>query len=95
MDVAQQQHIGHTKTYIAVWLALLALTALTIKAAELHLGAMSMFANLLIASSKASLVLWFFMHLKYEARLLKAMLLVPIATLTVIIGLTFFDIWYR
>ena len=54
-----------------------------------------MLVNLLIASSKASLVLWFFMHLKYEARLLKVMLLIPIATLTIIIGLTFFDIWYR
>ena len=80
---------------MVVWVALLALTALTITAAQLHLGAFSMLANLLIASSKASLVLWFFMHLKYEARLLKIMLLIPIATLTIIIGLTFFDIWYR
>jgi len=35
------------------------------------------------------------MHLKYERRLFKALFLVPIATLAVIIGLTFFDIWYR
>jgi cytochrome c oxidase subunit 4 len=91
----QQTHIVSTKTYIAVWIALLALTAVTIKAAGMHLGAFSMFANLLIASSKASLVIWFFMHLKYETRMLKFMLLVPIATLTIIIGLTFFDIWYR
>jgi hypothetical protein len=35
------------------------------------------------------------MHLKYESKLFKVLLLVPIATLTVIIGLTFFDIWYR
>jgi cytochrome c oxidase subunit 4 len=91
----RQTHIVGTKTYIAAWLGLLALTAATIKAAELHLGALSMLANLLIASSKASLVLWFFMHLKYEKRIFKVMLLVPIATLTIIIGLTFFDIWYR
>ena len=93
-----EEHKTHsvgTKTYLAVWLSLLALTALTIKAAELRLGALSMVANLLIASSKAGLVLWFFMHLKYEARLLKVMILIPIVTLTVIIGLTFFDIWYR
>ena len=90
-----QTHIVPTKTYVAVWLGLLALTGITIEAAHLQLGAMGMFANLLIASSKASLVLWFFMHLKYEKRLLKVMLLGPIATLTIIIGLTFFDIWYR
>jgi hypothetical protein len=35
------------------------------------------------------------MHLKYEKRVFKILLLVPIATLTFIIGLTFFDIWYR
>jgi cytochrome c oxidase subunit 4 len=95
MEKTQEHHIVRTKTFIAVWLCLLALTALTVKAAQLHLGALGMFVNLLIASSKASLVLWFFMHLKYEARLLKIMLLVPIATLTIIVGLTFFDIWYR
>ena len=54
-----------------------------------------MLANLLIASTKASLVLWFFMHLKYENKLFKMLFLVPIATITIIIGMTFFDIWYR
>lgn len=88
-------HTAGTKTYIAVWLALLAFTAITIKVAELRLGAFSMFVNILIASSKASLVLWFFMHLKYEKRLFKVMLLLPIMALTVIIGLTFLDIRYR
>ena len=95
MQEHEQTHIVRTKTFIAVWLCLLALTALTVKAAQLHLGALGMFVNLLIASSKASLVLWFFMHLKYEKTLFKMLFLVPIVTITIIIGLTFFDIWYR
>ncbi len=95
MEEIQEHHIITAKIYIAVWLGLLALTALTIKAAQLRFGPLGMLANLLIASSKTSLVLWFFMHLKYEQRLLKVMILVPIVTLTIIIGLTFFDIWYR
>jgi len=61
----------------------------------MHLGRFSTLTALVIASIKASLVLWFFMHLKYEKRLFRYMLLVPVATLTVIIGLTFLDIWYR
>jgi cytochrome c oxidase subunit 4 len=61
----------------------------------MHLGKFSTLTALLIASTKANLVLWYFMHLKYERRLFKLMFLLPIATLTVIIGLTFFDIWYR
>ena len=54
-----------------------------------------MLANLLIASVKAGLVLWFFMHLKYERLLFRLMLIVPVATITLIIWLTFIDVWYR
>ena len=61
----------------------------------MDLGAFSTLAAIVIASIKASFVLWFFMHLKYEKRLLKLLLLVPIVTLAVIIGMTFIDVWYR
>ncbi|NTW67428.1 MAG: cytochrome-c oxidase [Nitrospirae bacterium] len=90
-----EAHIVPHKTFLLVWLALLALTAITVTVAELHLGRFSMLTALAIASLKAGLVLWFFMHLKYESRLFKWLLLAPIVTLAVIIGLTFFDIWYR
>jgi cytochrome c oxidase subunit IV len=90
-----ERHLVPAKTYVLVWIALLALTGLTIGAARLELGAWGMAANLLIASTKASLVLWFFMHLKYETKFFKLLLLVPIATITVIILLTFYDVWYR
>ena len=78
-----------------VWVALLILTGLTIKAAQLRMGEWSMVANIAIASTKAGLVLWFFMHLKYEKRIFKLLLFVPIITISIIIELTFFDIWYR
>ena len=91
----QNVHSGKTRTYAAVWLTLLALTGITITVATMRLGTYSTLAALAIASTKASLVLWFFMHLKYERKLFKFLLLIPIATLTVMIGLTFFDIWYR
>ena len=95
MEEKQETHVVATKTFVLIWLALLILTALTIGAAGLQMGKWSMLANLLIASTKAVLVLWFFMHLKYESRLFKLLLLVPIVTITIIIGFTFFDIWYR
>jgi cytochrome c oxidase subunit 4 len=89
------KHIVAPKTFVFIWIALLILTGVTIKAAEMRMGEWSMLANLLIASTKASLVLWFFMHLKYEKKIFKILFFVPVATITVIIGLTFFDIWYR
>ncbi len=88
-------HTVKPRTFIAVWIALLILTGVTIEAAHLQMGEWSMLANILIASTKASLVLWFFMHLKYEKKFFKALFLVPLGTITIIIGLTFFDIWYR
>ena len=89
------KHIVASRTFVLTWLALIALTGVTIAAARLDLGAWSMAMNLMIASTKAGLVLWFFMHLKYEKLLLKLLLLVPIATITVIILLTLIDVWYR
>ncbi len=91
----QGKHTVPTSTFIVVWIALLILTALTVMVAELHIGRASVLVPLVIASAKAGLVLWFFMHLKYEKRLFKLLLLMPIGTLLVILLLTFADIWYR
>ncbi len=67
----QHGHIGETRTYVIIWVMLLALTGITITVAGMHLGRFSTLTALVIASIKASLVLWFFMHLKYEKRLFK------------------------
>jgi cytochrome c oxidase subunit IV len=91
----QEHVVVPDRVFVFVWIALLALTGVTIMAAQMRMGEWSMLANLLIASTKASLVLWFFMHLKYETKFLRFLFLVPIVTITIIIGLTFFDIWYR
>jgi cytochrome c oxidase subunit 4 len=83
-------------TYALVWVALLVLLGATITIAQAHLLAKySVLAPLAIASAKAGLVLTYFMHLKYEGRFLKTMLLVAVSTLTVFIAFTFVDVWYR
>jgi cytochrome c oxidase subunit 4 len=61
----------------------------------MHLGALSVLTALTIASIKALLVLMFFMHLKYERPIFRAMFMVAVITLTVFIGLTFFDVAFR
>ena len=88
--------IVSTGTYVAVWLVLMIFLALTIAVAKLELlSRFSALGSLLIASIKAGLVLAFFMHLKYEGRFLKGMLSLAISALTLLIGLTFIDVWYR
>ena len=83
------------RVYILVWLALLALTGVTIWVASLELGAYSVLTALVVASAKAFLVFFIFMHLKYEEPFFKIMLLAVIVTLTVIIALTFLDVGFR
>ena len=60
----------HTKkNYIRVWIALLALLALTWGLAEINLGPFNNVAALGISIIKMLLVVWFFMHLRYESKL--------------------------
>ena len=91
-----ESHIVPTGTYTAVWLALLVLLAATIAVARLRLLAQfSVVGSLVIASMKAGLVLAFFMHLKYEGRFLKGILTIVLSALTLLIGMTFVDVWLR
>ena len=95
-DQPAEMHIVPSRTYAAVWLVLLVLLAATLAVSRLQLLArFSVLASLLIATVKAGLVLAFFMHLKYEGRFLKGLLVLTLLTLTVFIGLTFVDVWYR
>jgi len=71
------------------------LTGITVWVARLELGTISILTSLMIAAVKASLVLYIFMHLRYEKRLFKLMFMVALATLVTIIVLTFLDVLYR
>jgi cytochrome c oxidase subunit IV len=83
-------------TYIEVWAALMLFTGLTVTAANLKLGALTIIVCLGIAAVKAALVLLFFMHLYYEKKLM-IKLLIPIVliTLAIFIGLTYSDVITR
>ena len=64
-------HVVPVRTYIIVFIALMILGALTIGAAYINLGVFNNFIALAIAVTKASLILAFFMHLKYSNKLTK------------------------
>ena len=91
-----EDHVVPTGIYAAIWLALLVLLAATIAVAKFRLLAQfSVLGSLAIASLKAGLVLAFFMHLKYEGGFIKGMLGLALLALTILIGMTFVDVWYR
>ena len=86
--------IGYGKL-ITVWLVLLFFTALTVWVSRQDLGIGHVWGSLAIAAAKAGLVIAFFMHMRYEGRLLRGLLFVALLTLAIFIGFTFFDVLYR
>jgi cytochrome c oxidase subunit IV len=91
----EQGHIIPYRTLIGVWAALLVLTFITVEASRINLGAWNIWIALGIASTKAALVIFFFMHMKYERPLLLWLFFVTLVILAIFIGLTFFDVLYR
>jgi len=68
---------GHSKAiYVKVFGALLLLTALTVAISRIHLGESgNVIVGLAIAAAKAVLVGLFFMHLKWDVKVDRALLL--------------------
>jgi len=95
MVEASAEHPQPYRHLLAVLVGLLALTAVTVAVSRVHLGALNVWVAILIASLKSSLVLLFFMHLKYEGRLIRTTFVVTVFTLAVLIGLLFWDVEFR
>ena len=62
------EHVVSRKTYIVVWIALMALMILTAGLSRIDLGEWSTVVALAIAAIKALLVILFFMHVRYESQ---------------------------
>jgi cytochrome c oxidase subunit IV len=93
--MSEQHHIVSYRKLTGVWLALLALTTLTVGITRMELGGYKVLAALAIACIKSGLVIAVFMHMKYEGRLLRWLLFLTLVTLAIFIGFTFFDVLYR
>ena len=81
-------------TFVAVWAVLVALTALLVLVSRSGQGA-AVWGLLLITPVKAALVFYFFMHLRYEGLLLKAVIGVALVTLLIFFALLFSDVAFH
>ena len=70
-DHAEHEPHSHTKLYIMVFLGLMVGTFLTVAATQVDFGMFNIVVALGIAIAKASLVLWYFMHLNESPNLIK------------------------
>jgi cytochrome c oxidase subunit 4 len=84
-------HISPKSTYYAIFGALMVLTAVTVGVAFINLGALNFPVALAIAITKATLVILFFMHVKYSSRLTKLFVGMAFFFLFILFGLTMTD----
>src|ERR1051326_5638339 len=84
-------HFPSVRTYLAVWIALLALTGLTVAISRVELGEWNVVAAITIAVIKATLVTLFFMHVKGSGNLLKLFVAAGLFWMMILFGLTLTD----
>jgi len=90
-----EEHIIPYRTFLYVLAILIALTLTSAALTQIYLGAVTVFAALVIAAVKSTFVLRFFMHLKYEKRIFTIMVSLVVSLICVVIFITMLDYLYR
>ena len=90
------EHIVSVKVYLAIFLALLAGTALTVVAAFYDFPwRLNTIVALTIASIKATLVVLYFMHVRYSPRLVWVIVASALFWMGILFAFTFSDYFTR
>jgi len=84
-------HVLPKSIYYTIFLSLMVLTAATVGVAFINLGSLNFPVAIGIAITKATLVVLFFMHVKYSSQLTKMVVAIAIFFLLVMLGLTMTD----
>jgi cytochrome c oxidase subunit IV len=89
------EHIVSPRIYVIVGTILLILTGTTVAASYVEMYVFNAVVALLIAVVKASIVILFFMHVKYSSKLTKLTVAGGLFTFLVLISLTLADYFTR
>ena len=84
-------HILPKRVYYTIFGILMLGTYLTVQIAFFDLGRLNTVVALTIAVLKATLVVLFFMHVKYSSRLTKLVVVTSLFFLVILLGETFMD----
>ena len=90
-----EHHIVGPKTYGIIFVTLLTFTGITVAAAFVNLGILNPIVALAIASTKAVIVILFFMHVFYQTKLIKLTVAAGFFTFLVLITMTLSDYMSR
>lgn len=90
-----REHIVSPKIYYAIFIALVVLTVATWSIAKIDLGRMNAVVALTIAVIKATLVVLYFMHVRYSSRLTWVFVGAGFFWLAIMVALTLSDYMTR
>ena len=88
-------HVVPPRIYLIVGSTLLVLTGVTVWASFIDMGVMNPVIALFIAVSKATIVVLFFMHVKYSSKLTKLTVGAGLFTFMALVGMTLADYFSR
>lgn len=84
-------HVVPLEVLFGVWLVLVVLTAVTVGAVKVDLGALNIWIALAIALVKASFVGLYFMHLRYDSPFNALVLVASLLFVVLFVGLALID----
>jgi cytochrome c oxidase subunit 4 len=90
-----EHHIMPTYVYVIILAILMCLTIVTVAVSYLDMQKYTVMLALFIATIKVTLVMMYFMHLKYEKKNLIIMIVGVLITYGIFIGLTMADFAFR
>ena len=91
------EHIVSVRVYVTIFLILMVGTALTVLAAfhEFQWAPLNTIVALTIATTKATFVVLYFMHVRYSTRLVWVIVASALFWMAIMFALTFSDYWTR
>lgn len=92
---AESTHVVPLRIYLAVFFSLMILTAITVYVSFIDLGPLNNVVALGVASIKATLVILFFMHVRYSPRLIPLVIVSGVFWLFIMVSLTLVDYMTR
>ena len=84
-------HVSPISLYVTIFLALMVMTGVTVGAAYVNLGRFNFLVAMIIACFKASLVIWYFMHVKYQSKLTKLTVATGMFFLAILLSMMLID----
>lgn len=84
-------HVVSWKVYLAVFLALVALTVVTVEVTGHDFGPFNLLVALAVAVTKATLVVLYFMHARYSERLTHIVIASSVVFLAILVFLLMTD----